>query len=496
MSNLSKIVKILRANGVSFAPDFARIESLGYASDDNEKLSKEIVLDVEELVKYALNNGGFNTKSVMGLFGGYDLSSTVKELTDLAVKQSGKKAQSKIQKYKRERLEILKDVKTLKESEWNMNVKEVTLKYIDTTVQGAEIAAQNFASNQTADANRKEGVKVLKQIKTLIEGVWDGSSKTACDLASKIINDCILPFRKEISAYTCFTSTVNKLKEAKTLAEEMSELAVAVKKKDLATKEYMEKTGVEYYLDDLDRIIESVPNLEALNSWEIDLKNYAQETLRLTDTTKEKELKEGKEAELKENKTQAEKVVRDLQNGRISRADAIEKLSDLKEDKAVLEEDVADLDSQIDELKELARTRGKIERYMSRILKKIDRVKSDPAWLTTAVKEINFVDVKRMLLGRTSAEEIDAVVVEVERTLDLIVAQNEQIRQGVDKLQDVNNVGKITSKVNKKVSQKEEEAELNALLAGFGFDKQENATENEAEDARLNNLISDVDDIN
>ena len=101
-SKLNRIISVLDANNVPYDGDFRELLTRGYDSDGCQDLSDVLVDDIYKLTARGINDNFSRERDA------------IKELVSIAVKLGKRKAAAKLDKYKKQRDEILSDVKDRK----------------------------------------------------------------------------------------------------------------------------------------------------------------------------------------------------------------------------------------------------------------------------------------------------------------------------------------------------------------------------------------------
>lgn len=169
-SKLNRIISVLDANNVPYDGDFRELLTRGYDSDGCQDLSDVLVDDIYKLTARGINDNFSRERDA------------IKELVSIAVKLGKRKAAAKLDKYKKQRDEILSDVKDRKVKEENMDIKGEVLKYIEVAEEAAgALGVQEI--NDNISANLERSLQLLGELRELVSGVFDNGTKTALQKA-------------------------------------------------------------------------------------------------------------------------------------------------------------------------------------------------------------------------------------------------------------------------------------------------------------------------
>ena len=174
-SKLNRIISVLDANNVPYDGDFRELLTRGYDSDGCQDLSDVLVDDIYKLTARGINDNFSRERDA------------IKELVSIAVKLGKRKAAAKLDKYKKQRDEILSDVKDRKVKEENMDIKGEVLKYIEVAEEAAGALGMQEI-NDNISANLERSLQLLGELRELVSGVFDNGTKTALQKAEDVID--------------------------------------------------------------------------------------------------------------------------------------------------------------------------------------------------------------------------------------------------------------------------------------------------------------------
>ena len=404
-----RVLAALRENGVPFEEGFAEAEARGYDSDACQELAERIAEDLETIVIRAVNTG-FGAKE----------SGAVWELTRLGAKLCERKAAQKLVKYSEQRERILEGIAEQKEKkEGKMDIREETLKFVDVTLRGTEAVMRLNIGDRLTELFG-ESVQLLQKIGQTVKEAWDDSSRSAADLAG-LVTDRIVAYQKKLAYYTCDEDAVEELRRALAEAEKWKQLNRAPqRKKDIADDKYIDsKVG---FTDpyNIAGIREGLGYVDKIQIFRDTLRRFEEDTEKMCATAQMEE----ERAKLRARQEEIDRELNDLivryANGEMSAEESDELSAELEEERADIEPDLADLKDEIDERSALRRLREKSSKEFRRLSDKIMAYENDPAMLTMLAENIDFAELCGALLGRMSNAEMKGVVNDILSVFDMV----------------------------------------------------------------------------
>ncbi len=468
MSQLQEIVQALTLAKIPFKSGFASIEKKGIASADCKPLQDEILNELQIIIKSAINEGGFTPVR----------KKAIADLSEIAVKLCDRKYSdaAKLAKLKSETSKILVAVKTSAKEENKMAIKEEMLKWIDSSLQGAE-AMKNYFKDGFQLGNVQKSAELLTEIRGIVDGVWDNLSKRAADHASDMI-DALSNWRYEISLYMCTSEGISALQEVKKSALAWKELCQVPAKKEQATPKYLEEKGVSFVKDDFDRIANSRIAKEKIQVFIESVANYNE----ITNSQYNVEEQHAKVEELKTKQTaykyEGANLYLQFQMKQISALDFQEQVSELNEQ---MEEIKAELEEEKDNLavmKSDKANRDAVGKEYIKIVTKLKSYERDPMLLDFLAQQLDFNQMTAALWGKLTSQQAEDNVLKIMTTLKGCEMQSKQARKAREEMAGVRIKIKQQRQANDPVrvqpntAQTEAEMEQNALamLKQMGLD--------------------------
>ncbi len=490
MIQFKKILNALESNKLVYDGEFRSILSRGFASDDCQELSDEVLSDLQMLLIVGVNNGGFNTA----------MKGAIKELTALAVKLSDRKSAAKVEKLRLARQNIMDNLVIKEEGVDTMTIKEEINKYLDTSLKGAKFLLA-FDKDETQKEHVERSIALLEQMKQVVEEAWDNTSKTAADYASNMI-DGIIAWRDQVSVYTCDSTGVEALEEALKQAEKWGALTEAPLKKNIANEQYL-KDNIAYIPDSIDRMIKSGRSIEQIGTFRRSLRRFDEDTNARYNTEKMETELDAVRAKLEERKKQAVSINIQLKSGDMSAETAALRLKQIKIEVQDLKDDISDREKELVNAVSTRSNRMGISKEFERLNKKLEDFTTDPAMLATLAANIDFVELSRVLLGRVGQQDMKVVVNKILKVFDTISMQGEFTEESREAWHDIRAELNLEQKehVSRRVTsqQKTEQDynnEVNDLLADLGILDEEEPVEEPTEQVAVRKISHLTDDDN
>ena len=469
MERIERIAAALDANGVGYDPDFYELDARGYASDACQSFSEEIIGDLEDLTARCIGSGGVGSRE----------KEAIADLIKLALKLSDRKAPDKLAKYAETKKKILAGAETPARREAGMSIKEEAMKYITSSIKGAEVvSAMNIGEGQKALFARS--AEILKETEETVKEVWDDSSISAADVAGEMV-DLIIRWRKKLSVYMCDSVAVSDLEAALEKAKAWKALNVAPKKRNIAKEDYIkEKVGYSSP-NDVERIIDSVGRKEGLCVFVDALKRFDEETERRFGTQALEAERDALHAEKEEKTNEVKSLSVQYRNGEISAELSLSKIKRLQRELEDCEERIEEVEGEIAEKDEGRSDRDGIRREFQKLSDRILEFENDPAMFTTLSKNIDLVELSGVLLGRKSAEELKDVASRILAVFDMIKVHGGFTEEARESWRDIRRELKMEKErererepkrpaVNSEQKKKQAEEEMEALLKEMGLD--------------------------
>ncbi len=484
MDLLKKIIRVMDDNGIEYHKGFNDVERKGYASDGCEKLSNRITVDISNILVSAIN-GCISVKKV---------EEAVEDLTELSVKLSDKKSASKAVKLENERKQILTKLK-IDEKETKMSIREETIKYLDMCLKAIDVTEGSITDPISAP-NIVRSRDILEELKAIIGGAWDDSSKNACDLAAKIINDSLSTWCEQISLYQCDNDAVKALDEAVVTARKWEALDSIPKKKDIADDKYIEEKEVKYVPHSIiKRIIESEGSLQRVSILRSKIQAYKDDTERLYGVEKLREKRNAQRDRLTKIEEQAKAIKVKLMNGEIRKDDALEMMKDLTSEQSVIQREVKIISADIDKKSKLASNRKNTAREFDRVMEKLDMASRDQAWLYTLEKRLPIQKITEALLGRADSATIRALADQIIEVIEMSKMRDESVGEISEELQQVTleEIDLNLDNLDEKKSEEEIDADLEKMFENFGIKDDSDDVEIEKVERKKNTNVGEDD---
>ena len=337
-SKLNRIISVLDANNVPYDGDFRELLTRGYDSDGCQDLSDVLVDDIYKLTARGINDNFSRERDA------------IKELVSIAVKLGKRKAAAKLDKYKKQRDEILSDVKDRKVKEENMDIKGEVLKYIEVAEEAAgALGVQEI--NDNISANLERSLQLLGELRELVSGVFDNGTKNALQKAEEVI-DQIYEWMECGQTQACETRHVRALEKAVERAREWNSLNQAVTTglfgNKASEKEIRERVS---FNDGADRIIQirmtikgSTYFTESLESAKAMIDRVSRQNDERFDVSEIQQDIDGKKAKIEEKLAEFKALVIRQRNGEISERQVKEKAPGIKAVIDRLESEIARLE--------------------------------------------------------------------------------------------------------------------------------------------------------
>lgn len=239
-ARLDRAVEIMRANKLSFDPDFGKILSVGVINDECYRLFKNMLAEIEAILLVGVNYN-FNGK----------MKTCIKTLTKLASQTCYKDDVYYFYDKKDAALAKL----SMPEIEEAHNLRKIIKAYAEDTKSGMDFLRgekSGGADDAACAANERLCLATLDGIVKTVNGVVDFRSKKAVEIYEEIV-DRMHKWRSGIAKSSGFFDykTVNALKDIADLAKEWAMLSTAEKVRPVSA----EQRSVP--LDDLTNIVES-----------------------------------------------------------------------------------------------------------------------------------------------------------------------------------------------------------------------------------------------
>ena len=487
MDKQEKIIAALRANKIEFDEDFKDLVARGYASDACQAFSEEIVDDIEKLVVAAINQGGFTAKS----------KEAIADLIRLTLKLSDRKAADKLVKFRDQKEKIVASVPKTDRKEGKMNIREEALKYIQTSRKGAE-AVLAMKGNASKQDRLRESIELLNKTEEVVLGAWDNVSKNAADRAEEMIG-FILKWRRKLSVYMCDGEAVENLRSALEKAKEWESLKEAPKKKEIADDKYLEER-VKYLPDSVDRIIASSQHIEQIGAFCDALEEFDEVTKRRYNTDKMEEECNALYKKSEEKTAEMQSLAIRYKNGEIKAEQALPKMRRLKTELEDISELIKTTERDLERASNARMDREGIRREFTRLNDKIMEYDNDHAMLTTLARNIDFVELSGVLLGRVSPDQMRAIVNRILGVFDMIKLHGgftEEVRESWRDIRRELNLEdsqreerrRPEAVKNDKEKEKAAEAEMDALLGELGMNGGSTEQEKKKADEEIASFI-------
>lgn len=401
-SKLNRIISVLDANNVPYDGDFRELLTRGYDSDGCQDLSDVLVDDIYKLTARGINDNFSRERDA------------IKELVSIAVKLGKRKAAAKLDKYKKQRDEILSDVKDRKVKEENMDIKGEVLKYIEVAEEAAGALGMQEI-NDNISANLERSLQLLGELRELVSGVFDNGTKTALQKAEDVI-DQIYEWMECGQTQACETRHVRALEKAVERAREWNSLNQAVTTglfgNKASEKEIRERVS---FNDGADRIIQIRMTIkgaayftESLESAKAMIDRVSRQNDERFDVSEIQQDIDGKREKIDEKKAEFKALVIRQRNGEISERQVKEKAPGIKAVIDRLESEIARLQKRMEDRLADEPVARQIEGTMKDIYYELSALASNPAELAKSMEKLGVGNFHKFINGSLKPKELEA----------------------------------------------------------------------------------------
>lgn len=329
------VKNILDRNGIKYNRGLGLMGESGYPNDECQQLAEECLERIADYCRVGVNTG----------FTGA-VKDAIDELSDICVQLSGRKADKvadktyeKCAKAKQDierRAQITDDCK-------DTVIKSRVIEYIDTSMRACDVLG-------TVNPNQNEILgecrEVFGKLKTKVEGIYDGSSKTALGYAKEII-DTIEKWQGRASREMCTSADVHRLEEAVDLAGKWSEEYASVKQGAFRDHTAPATDIPAPIGGDIVKIVKSAEIKENLDTFYKTLENARRRNERKYDITKQKDRIAEKRAEMAALNARTAEIKKLVRNGELDEDEGFTEYED------EIEPRIDELQDQIDELEQV-----------------------------------------------------------------------------------------------------------------------------------------------
>lgn len=488
-SKLNRIISVLDANNVPYDGDFRELLTRGYDSDGCQDLSDVLVDDIYKLTARGINDNFSRERDA------------IKELVSIAVKLGKRKAAAKLDKYKKQRDEILSDVKDRKVKEENMDIKGEVLKYIEVAEEAAGALGMQEI-NDNISANLERSLQLLGELRELVSGVFDNGTKTALQKAEDVI-DQIYEWMECGQTQACETRHVRALEKAVERAREWNSLNQAVTTglfgNKASEKEIRERVS---FNDGADRIIQirmtikgSTYFTESLESAKAMIdRTIKQNNERFDVSDIQRELDEN-QAKIEEKKNEYKALVIRQRNGEISERQVKEKAPDIAREIDRLSAEVTRLKKRKDERLAGETAARRLEGLRKDIYDELSSLASNPVELAESMDKLGVSNFHKFINGTLKPKELEDFLNGIVRfKADLVAKMNTDTKTANDIEEMIERVGsyrqtdeRTVRQDDEKIMQEQDDADERLRKMIFGdLDTGEVETEEEEEEKLRN----------
>lgn len=405
---LKKIAAALAANGVRYDSNLTYLVKNGYASEECEALSDQIVELLYNATVNGINNG-FSGKN----------KTEIQALTEIAATLSSPKAAKNISKAKsavevsRGRLGAMA-AEPLPAAGSPIGVVK---QYIASSIAGIDATMPRLSSENQKNI-LSQSRAVLQGIQADLEQVWDYSSVGAAETATKIIST-LAGWRKSVSNKLVTSATLSTLTSIQGMVSQWGTLQVEAKKKG---------TVPAYVDDDLDFVIRSTAVMESVETFQTIANEYLDESKELFSAREFRETKDALREEIRQLRQQDQDNIAAYRNGTMDGDTVFEEHKDIEARIADLTAEIADLDQQITEERELHQQSKAIVRQLKPVFDVFRQIKRNPVATYEIFSGIDFNALSSVFNG-TNPMEMDNAVLQIFTVLQAkgIINENRQV---------------------------------------------------------------------
>ena len=405
---LKKIAAALAANGVRYDSNLTYLVKNGYASEDCEALSDQIVEMLYNATVNGINNGfSRGTKT------------EIEALTQIAATLSSPKGAKNIGK--------MKDAVELSRKRLGSMAAEplpaagspigVVKQYIASSIAGIDATMPRLSSENQKNI-LSQSRAVLTGIQADLEQIWDYSSAGAAETAQKIIST-LAGWRKSVSNKLVTSATLSTLTSIQGMVSQWGTLQVEAKKKG---------TVPAYVDDDLDFVIRSTAVMESVETFQTIANEYLDESKELFSAREFRETKDALREEIRQLRQQDQDNIAAYRNGTMDGDTVFEEHKDIEARIADLTAEIADLDHQIAEERELHQQSKAIVRQLKPVFDVFRQIKRNPVATYEIFSGIDFNALSSVFNG-TNPMEMDNAVLQIFTVLQAkgIINENRQV---------------------------------------------------------------------
>ncbi len=405
---LKKIAAALAANGVRYDSNLTYLVKNGYGSEDCEALSDQIVELLYNATVNGINNGfsrGAKTE--------------IESLSALAASLASPKAAKNIGKAKdamelsRRRLGAL----AAEPLPANNSPLGVVKQYIATSIAGIDATMPRLSSENQKNI-LSQSRAVLTGIQADLEQIWDYSSASAGETAQKIIST-LSGWRKSVSNKLVTSATLQTLTSIQGMVAQWGNLQLEAKKKG---------TVAGYVDDDLDFVIRSTAVMESVETFQTIANEYLDESKELFSAREFRETRDSLREEIRQLRQQDQDNIAAYRNGTMDGDTVFEEHKDIEARIADLTAEIAEIDHQITEERELHQQSKAIVRQLKPVFDVFRQIKRNPVATYEIFSGIDFNALSSVFNG-TNPMEMDNAVLQIFTVLQAkgIINENRQV---------------------------------------------------------------------
>lgn len=492
-----QLYKIFKDNGVKYDKDVERESTEGFVNDECAAYAEELYADLTAITRYGMQEGFSRCED------------EIRDITKLIASLIAGTSRKQINLAKtREKHQQIKKEATYLRREINMSMLDELMKNLNACISASNAIAEIRKDNQSLCDNLEKSRDILKQIKEKLENAADVTSNSAAEYQAEIFNG-LLDWREEVSHCHCYSDTVENLEKLVETADKWQKLTKAATRlnKAKADKDYYVYEHGDQKWDDLDQIISAARFAERTGGLRSDLNAYRNQTksqynvegLREELTKLQTDFFEQRDrinGRLNEIKKESDAVLFSYQNGETDAVSAESRLSILDDEKADLEDELADaqtyfnddsrdLSLKISDAQSGSRVRDRAAKRFEDFIKQVEAYReNDPAMFVTLCERLDFNKMYDTLTGRMSEKEADDVYVQMEVVIGEVGADLKRQRDNLRVLDRINDRQRGKRQQDERVLREKEEERRRKLQGRTEGGVRRSSSENAEEEAK------------
>ena len=408
--NFSNLVECLKRNGVDVNPSFAKAYQSGGCIEAYRETFDGMVADIGEYAVAAVNSTtGFTgtiRKSIK------ELSNTIVYISNQTTPTALSEVDNKRAKVRRKMANPLSKITPSDTTMCEEVIQRIQMYKKGVRVQlGRDIAAERKPILQDC-------LKKLDQLEAELGNVVDVTSPEALEKA-KAITDTLVTWANIVAQAMHDNSTPMMLDTAIKSAKKWSEQVVSKKTSlffgkpkeiDISSVIFDENNRDSY--DELTQMAVSAVVIDQVQIFRDNLSDFEALIRRQEDTTELEAELSGVEATLNSLHAQKDALIKRLDNGEISREDAVDEAEDLRDEIDDALDDKERIKAEIADSKESVKAHKGIFKILDNVLKVIEKYKeSNPTMVEFISRYLDFNALYHVMKGDFNVEDKNVLVI-------------------------------------------------------------------------------------